>query len=651
MSLKFEIGQSSLVGPRERNEDYVGVVTPINEQLSIKGSLIAVADGVSGNAGGGEASEMTIRNISTDYFATPDTWEPSTALDKVITAANRWLISQANANRDLAGMATTLSLIILRGQRYYLAHVGDTRIYLLRNNVLTQLTTDHVWDRPDMRHVLKRAVGLDAHLSVDLAEGALQVGDIFALMTDGVWETLGEKSIHEGLKKFNNVQMIAEHLTKTALHQQSADNSTAVIVKITAVGEDTLTERIAGGKHLTLPPKLNVNESIDGFIVEDILHESRASLLYKVRQNSTKQLFVLKTLQPALNSDIESCNGLLNEEWLGKRVVSQYIPQVLTLSIENRSKLYFVMSWHEGATLQQRLDHGHYFTVAGTAKIGMDITRGIGALHRLNIIHRDIKPANILMDEGGHRVMLSDFGLARVLDDASMTASGMVAGTPNYMSPEQARGESVDARSDLYSLGAVLYTMATGHPPVRGDSPLAVLRRVTEDKPRAVHGVNEAMPAWLDRLIGRFLAKSSERRIATAEEAAELLRGCLAHVRAPSRLALPSQISRQSRWLKTHAAAAIAACALFAVYFTIQGLTENAHQRLRDPSASSSNNRRSPPLAGFGDERWSSDVQRIADSIQALKQELSDDFFINPPSLPGEPALETGTPQGRQNAN
>ena len=201
MSLKFEIGQSSLTGPRERNEDYVGVVTPENAQLSTKGALIAVADGVSGNAGGGEASEMTVRTISSDYYATPDTWQPPAALDKVITAANRWLISQASANRDLAGMATTLSLLILRGQRYYSAHVGDTRIYLLRDGILKQLTTDHVWDRPDMRHVLKRAVGLDAHLAIDFAEGALQVGDIFALMSDGVWEALGRKKYSRRIKQ------------------------------------------------------------------------------------------------------------------------------------------------------------------------------------------------------------------------------------------------------------------------------------------------------------------------------------------------------------------------------------------------------------------------------------------------------------------
>ncbi len=543
MSLKFEIGQSSLTGPRQRNEDYVGVVTPINEQLSIKGSLIAVADGVSGNAGGGEASEMTVRNISTDYYATPDTWEPSTALDKVITAANRWLISQANANRDLAGMATTLSLLILRGQRYYLAHVGDTRIYLLRDNVLTQLTTDHVWDRPDMRHVLKRAVGLDAHLAVDLADGALKVGDIFALMTDGVWETLGEKAIHEGLKKFNNVQMIAEHLTKTAIQQQSADNSTAIVIKITQLGADTLSERIAGAKHLALPHKLSINESIDDFTVEDILHESRASLLYKVRQNSTKQLFVLKTLQPALANDIESCNGLLNEEWLGKRVVSQYVPQVLTLSLENRSKLYFVMSWHEGATLQQRLDNGHYFTVAGTAKIGMDILRGIGALHRLSIIHRDIKPANI-HQASDQRLRILDLGVA-LSTGAEMIGATQNPGTPSFMAPELFDGVVANAQSDIYAAGVTLYHLLTRKYPYGEVEPF---QHPKFGAPTPLTRYRPDIPYWLENIILKAIAREPKLRFETAEEMLLALEhGELKPLLAPARTPLIAR-ARLVKW-------------------------------------------------------------------------------------------------------
>ena len=513
MPLKFEIGQSSLTGPRERNEDYIGIVTPLTEQLSVKGALIAVADGVSGNAGGGEAAEMTVRTVSADYYATPDTWEPHTALDKVLIAANRWVLSQANANRDMAGMATTLSLLILRGQRYYSAHVGDTRIYLLRDGVLNQLTTDHVWDRPDMRHVLKRAVGLDAHLTADFGEGNLHVGDIFALLSDGVWDSLGEQAIHAGLTKFDTPKLVAEYLTETALKKGSLDNSTAVIVKIADIGKESLSDLIAGGKQLVVPPKLNVGEVLDDFEVVQILHESRVSLLYKVKNINTNQLFVLKTLQPLLANDLDSCNALLNEEWLAKRVVSQYVPQILPLSTEKRSKLYYVMSWHEGATLQQRLDSGHHFTVAGTAKIGIELMRGLGALHRLSIIHRDIKPANV-HQASDQRLRILDLGVAYSMNVGKMK-SMQNPGTPSFMAPELFDGAEANAQSDIYAAGVTLYHLLSRKYPHGEIEPF---QHPKFGEPTALTRYRPDIPAWLDNIIQKAIARDLSKRFETAEE-------------------------------------------------------------------------------------------------------------------------------------
>lgn len=513
MPLKFEIGQSSLTGPRERNEDYIGIVTPITEQLSVKGALIAVADGVSGNAGGGEAAEMTVRTISADYYATPDTWEPHTSLDKVLTAANRWVLSQANANRDMAGMATTLSLLILRGQRYYSAHVGDTRIYLLRDGVLNQLTTDHVWDRPDMRHVLKRAVGLDAYLTADFGEGNLHMGDIFALLSDGVWDSLGEQAIHAGLTKFDTPKLVAEYLTETALKKGSLDNSTAVIVKIADIGKESLSDLIAGGKHLVVPPKLNIGEVLDDFEVVQILHESRASLLYKVKNINTNQLFVLKTLQSLLANDLDSCNALLNEEWLAKRVVSQYVPQILPLSTEKRSKLYYVMSWHEGATLQQRLDSGHHFTVAGTAKIGIELMRGLGALHRLSIIHRDIKPANV-HQANDQRLRILDLGVAYSMNVGKIE-SMQNPGTPSYMAPELFDGADASAQSDIYAAGVTLYHLLSRKYPHGEIEPF---QHPKFGEATALTRYRPDIPAWLDNIIQKAIARDLSKRFETAEE-------------------------------------------------------------------------------------------------------------------------------------
>ena len=543
MSLKFEVGQSSLAGPRPRNEDYVGVVTPVSEQLGIKGALFAVADGVSGNAGGGEASEMTMRTVTSDYYATPDTWEPLVALDKVLTAANRWLIAQANANSDMVGMATTLSLLVLRGRRYYSAHVGDTRIYLLREGKLKLLTTDHVWDRPEMRHVLKRAVGLDRHLEVDYADGALQVGDVFALMSDGVWDVLGEQNIHKAMALYDSPQMICSHLTKLAIEKGSTDNSTAVAVRITQLGEDTLSELLADGKHLSVPDKLQVGEHIDDFEVIEVLYESRASLLYKVRHINSRQVFVLKTLQPLLANDVDSCNALLNEEWLAKRVVSQYVPQVFPVASGKRSKLYYVMSWHEGSTLQQRLDSGHHFTVAGVAKLGADIMRGLGALHRLNIVHRDIKPAN-LHQATDQRLRILDLGVAlsSIVVNMEVTQN---PGTPSFMAPELFEGATATEQSDIYAAGVTLYHLLTRKYP-HGEIEPFQNPKFGEPIPPARYRPD--IPYWLENIILKAITRDLKLRFETAEEMLLALEhGELKPILAPARTPLIAR-ARLVKW-------------------------------------------------------------------------------------------------------
>lgn len=512
MTLKFTIGESSQTGPRPRNEDYVGVVTPSAAQLSTKGALLAVADGVSGNAGGREAAEMTVRTVSADYYATPDTWQTHVALDKVLTAANRWVLAQAASNRDMAGMATTLSLMVLKGQRYVIAHVGDTRIYRLRKQVLEQLTSDHVWERPDMRHVLKRAVGLDKHLTVDFSEGMLEAGDLYAIMSDGVWEPLGDQAIHHGMMLFDTPKLMSEHLTQTALANGGQDNATTLVVRIDEVGEDTLSELLSDAKNLGVPPKLKVGDTLDGFTVQAILHDSRATLLYKV-SNSNGQLFVLKTLQPMLGNDLDSCQALMNEEWLAKRVVSQYVPQVLPLSLEQRKHLYYIMTWHEGATLQQRLQHGHHFTVQDVAKWGADLMRGLSMLHRLNVIHRDIKPDNIHIGND-QRLRILDLGVA--LNTTLSTPEAMEnPGTPSYMAPELFENGTASISSDVYAAGVTLYHLLTRKYPYGEIEPFQTPRfgepvRPTRYRPE--------VPSWLENILLKAVARDPANRFETADE-------------------------------------------------------------------------------------------------------------------------------------
>src|SRR5262249_18332578 len=155
---------------------------------------------------------------------------------------------------------------------------------------------------------------------------------------------------------------------------------------------------------------------------------------------------------------------------------------------------------------------------------------GLAAAHAQGLVHRDVKPANILLEEGVERVTLTDFGLARAADDASLTQSGTIAGTPQYVSPEQAVGAAVDHRSDLFSLGSVLYALCTGRPPFRASTALGVLKRVVEDTPRPVRDVNPDVPEFLAAVIERLHAKDPDDRFQSAAEVASLLEGYLAHL-------------------------------------------------------------------------------------------------------------------------
>lgn len=512
MPLKINLGVASLQGPRERNEDFIGAVTPEGDQLATKGVVVALADGVSGNGGGREAAENTVRGLLSDYYATPDTWGISHALDKVITALNRWLLAQSTSHRELSGMACTLSVLVLRGTRFTLAHVGDSRIYRLRGEHMEQLTTDHVWDRPDMNHVLTRAVGLDQHLAMDYAEGDLQPGDVFLLVCDGVWEPLGDKAMHHILHLRQDPQRAAQALVQEALDTGGRDNASAMVVRIEELSAGTLGDVLAEGRRLPLPPSLKPGQRIDDFEVLELLHDSRATLLYKVRHVESGQIRVLKTLQPLLARDEEACTAFLGEEWVGKRVLAHYFPQVIPLSTGQRHYLYYIMTWHEGATLGQMLERGQHFSIAEATGIGIRVAKGLGALHRLDIVHRDIKPENLHLGADG-KLRILDLGVAS--SGGAGQSDGRGPGTPSFMAPELFNGVAATAQADLYAAGVSLYYLLTRKYPYGEIEPFQT-PRFKEPTPPTRYRPD--IPQWLENILLKAVARDPKRRFETAEE-------------------------------------------------------------------------------------------------------------------------------------
>src|SRR5262249_29513276 len=189
---------------------------------------------------------------------------------------------------------------------------------------------------------------------------------------------------------------------------------------------------------------------------------------------------------------------------------------------------YLVMEFIGGITLDERLRQGG-LDVKEILRIGIQAARGLQAAHSQGLVHRDVKPANILLEgepgasATGGRVKITDFGLARAADDSTLTQSGVVAGTPDYMSPEQARGETLDARTDLFSLGSVLYALGTGQPPIHAGDTMAILHRVCEETPTPIREINPEIPDWLAAIIEKLHAKDPAQRFQSAAEVTELL--------------------------------------------------------------------------------------------------------------------------------
>jgi hypothetical protein len=202
---------------------------------------------------------------------------------------------------------------------------------------------------------------------------------------------------------------------------------------------------------------------------------------------------------------------------------------------------FLVMECVVGQTLQQKLDKQGSLRLRETLRVGHQIAEGLVAAHKQGLIHRDIKPANILLENGVERVKITDFGLARTVDDVSITRTGEVSGTPQYMSPEQASGEPVDHRSDLFSFGCVLYALCTGRSPFRATTLAAAIRRVCDDAPRPIEEINAEVPAWLIDIVNRLLDKNPDNRPQSADEVAALLGQQLASVQQPAGARSPTR--------------------------------------------------------------------------------------------------------------
>lgn len=316
-------------------------------------------------------------------------------------------------------------------------------------------------------------------------------------------------TLAEPIRRESALQELIERLKTDEPHQQDADEISFLVSS----------------------EKPGVLGLLGAYEVLEVTGRGAMGIVFKACDPGLNRVVALKVLSPRLATSASARKRFVREGRAAAAVCHENIVPIF--AVEELGGLPCLVMQHIGGeSLQDRLDRLGPLEVAEIVSIGLQTAQGLAAAHAQGLIHRDIKPANLLLSgtNGGTTVKITDFGLARTVDDVQLTQQGALMGTPEYMAPEQARGEAVDARADLFSLGSVLYAMATGFSPFRGPSAMAVLRRVSDETPTPVRTINPAIPEWLALLIERLLAKNPGERFASAAEVAELLQGYQAHL-------------------------------------------------------------------------------------------------------------------------
>ncbi len=523
--LDVSAGQASEAGLRDANDDCMGLRIPAEPARTLKGVAAVIADGVSSAEAGREAAELCVQNFLSDYYSTPDSWTVKHAARVVLTALNRWLYAKSHGTHEAhRGYVSTLSALVIKSQTAHLFHVGDSRIYRIRDGQLEQLTRDHATQISERERFLARAMGMDADLEVDYREVDVRPSDSFLLTTDGVHDHLPEAELGavvlQGLGTGWPIEKVCLDLIQAARDAGSDDNLTCQLIRVDAVAPADRDEWVRELTRLPFPPPLAPGFCLDGYRVERELHASARSQIYLVTDGENGTRLAMKTPSVNYEDDPAYIERFVMESWIGRRIDHPNVVRVVE-SPRAPSALYHLMEYVEGPTLSEWRRGREEVEIREVVAIVEQIAAGLRAFERLEMIHQDLKPQNVLLDAEGH-VRILDFGscwVAGIQEIAAPIARDVALGTASYSAPESRWGGTAGTRSELFALGTVAYELLTKHLPY-GEaieacrSPRDFAR--LEYTPSYHH--NPMIPAWIDGALRTAVALSTERRYETFSE-------------------------------------------------------------------------------------------------------------------------------------
>lgn len=523
--LSVSVGEYSDRGAKEINQDFHDIFIPTNHQLTTKGIAIAIADGISSSDVSQIASKTSVTSFLIDYFSTSELWSVKKSAYRVLSAANSWLYAQSAKGKfphdKNRGFVCTFSAMIIRSNIAHLFHIGDTRVYRLREGLLEQLTQDHRMFVSQEKSYLSRALGIEKILSVDYDTYEVYQGDYYLFMTDGVYEYIKEDILINTIT--NEKQTLPERaktVSDIALENGSNDNLTIQILKIENLPQSDLKEIDKELLDKPLPPMLESNMLFDGYKVIREISASSRSHAYLALDTDHEKSVVLKIPSVDLQDDKASLERFLLEDWIAKRMSNPYLLKAHEREKE-KNYLYNVTEYIEGQTLAQWIIDNPKVDLQTARDIATQIAKGLQAMHRQELVHQDLRPENIMIDST-KTIKIIDYGSVKVTgisDINTLIEQQNMLGTMLYSAPEYFLSEVGSSKSDIFSLAVIVYQMVSGKFPYATDVAKSTSKSLQKKlKYRTLYSEDSNIPLWVDAAMKKALEPSPYKRYSELSE-------------------------------------------------------------------------------------------------------------------------------------
>ncbi len=535
--MKIDYGEFSAIGPvRPHNEDFLRFWEAESEDARrTRGAIALLADGVGGQGDGEVASRLAVETALRIFREADPATTDNQLLWRMFNAANLAVYDASMTRGGADRMATTLTVLLFRRNEVAIGHVGDARAYLVRQGQIRQLTTDHTYVAmqlkmsliskadamaSELRALLTRSIGANPTIQVDYARSMLRSHDIVLQCTDGLHGCVTENELRDHVSRLPPPEA-CERLVRLAEKRGAEDNISVQVLRVESVqrvGYYRGSVAYYAPLPTTVPNELQVGQVLDErFEITDVISRSGMSSVFKATDLKSGSPVALKVPLLKLESEPAFYSRFEREEEIGRALDHPGILKIVPVDPNERSRPYLVMEYLEGQTLDELMQRVRPMPEEDALRIASRLCDALDYLHRHEVVHRDLKPQNVMLcHDGSLRIM--DFGIAKAGASRRITFGGFTPtmGTPDYMAPEQVKGQRGDERTDIYSLGAILYEMLTGRVPFEGQNAYTVMNARLAGDPIAPRTHTPSLRPEVEEIVLHAMAREPADRYPSA---------------------------------------------------------------------------------------------------------------------------------------